>query len=425
MDLFDKCAGFYGRAEYARELGHPANPRMLEALGLYPYFIPIDTTGGTEVVIEGRPRIMMGSNNYLGMTVDPRVQEAAAAAIEEYGTGCTGSRFMNGTLELHLALEARLAHWVGMEAALVFASGYQANLGIVAGLLRDGDVVIADREVHASLIDGIRLAHGEHDVEARYFRHNDTRSLERILASQPLDRPKLVAVDGVFSASGDVAPLPAIAALCREYAARLLVDDAHGIGVLGGGRGTPTELDCADHVDLVMGTFSKSLASGGGFVAGPRDVIHWLQHYGRSFMFSASLPPANAATVMAVLDVLEEEPERVVRVNAIAKRLRRALRELGYDVGGGSHGAIVPVVIGDQFRTVQAWRRFMDDGIYTNAVLPPAVPRRRSALRTSCMATHTDGQIDYVIEAFRGLKTELGAMRVGIDRGKRTRSVAL
>jgi 8-amino-7-oxononanoate synthase len=413
MDLFDKCQRFHDDAEYARELGHPANPRMLEALGLYPFQIPLERSFGTEVLIDGRRLLMIGSNNYLGMTSHPSVLAAAEAAIRRFGTGCTGSRFLNGTLEIHLELERRLARFVGKESALVFSTGYQTNLGVVSALMSRHDVVVADREVHASLIDGMHLVRGQKDVETRFFRHNDAESLEHILSSYPPETGKLVLVDGLYSMSGDLAPLPLIAAACRRHGARLLVDDAHGLGVLGGGRGTAHLLGCTDSVDLVMGTFSKSFASCGGFVAGTREVIHWIQHYARSFMFSASLPPANAATVLAVLQLIEHEPTHVTRVNAIAATVRGELRDMGYDVGD-SHGAIVPVVVGDSFRTVQCWKSFYQQGIYTNPVLPPAVAARRSALRTSYMSTHTDGQIEQVLRAFRRLQGSVRQLRAAV-----------
>lgn len=404
-DLFEKCWRFHDDAEYARELGYPASPRMAEALGLYPYMIPLQKSGGPDAIISGRKLLMAGSNNYLGMTEHPYVQSCAADAVRQFGTGCTGSRFLNGTLELHLELEKQLARFVGKESALVFSTGYQTNLGVVSALLARGDAVVADRDVHASLIDGIHLAKGKNGISARYFRHNDPASLELVLQSQPEGVSQLVLVDGVYSMSGEIAPLPHLVEVCRRYGARLLVDDAHGLGVLGGGRGTPHELGCIDGVDLIMGTFSKSLASCGGFVAGPLEVIHWIQHYGRSFMFSASLPPANAATVLAVLRLIEREPELVVRVNATAQTVRHELRALGYDVGD-SRAAIVPVLVGDSFRTVQAWRRFFDEGIYVNAALPPAVPARRSSLRTSYMATHTEEHISELLGVFSKLRSQ-------------------
>jgi 8-amino-7-oxononanoate synthase len=406
MDPFAKCRSFHSDAEFARQLGYPANPRTLEALGLYPYFIPVGHTDGTEVLVRGRRLLMLGSNNYLGLTHHPRVLAAAQEALARFGTACTGSRFLNGTLDLHLALEARLARFVGKEAALVFTTGYQACLGAISGLAGPEDVVIADREVHASLIDGLSLARDRKGTEVRFFHHGDVTSLERRLQRVPAGKSAIVVVDGVFSMSGDIAPLPEIAAACHRHGARLVVDDAHGLGVLGGGRGTAAHLGCTDRVDLIVGTFSKSLAASGGFVAGPRDVVHWLQHFARPFIFTASLPATQAAAVLAALDVIEEEPERVRRLAEVISSMRRELRALGYQVTDAP-SAIVPIVIGDQFRAVQAWRDCLDRGVYTNVALPPAVPSRGAALRTSYMATHSDAQLETVRVAFRGLRERL------------------
>jgi 8-amino-7-oxononanoate synthase len=399
-DLFERCRRYHGGAEYARRLGHPANP----------YFIPIDRSGGTEVVIDGRRLVMVGSNNYLGMTTHPAVQQAAADAMRGLGTACTGSRLLGGTLELHLELERRLARFLGKEAALVFATGYQTNLGVVSALLDKGDLVVADRDVHASVIDAIHLTRGQKPIDVRFFRHNDPGHLERLLADHPPQRARLVVVDGVYSTTGHLARLPELARVCRAHGARLMVDDAHGLGVTGGGRGTAVHLGCADQVDLITGTFSKSFASGGGFVAGRSDVIHWIQHYARPFVFSASLPPANAATVLAVLEELEVDAGPVERVNALAARMRAGLTERGFDVGEAG-AAIVPVRVGERFRTVQAWQRLFHAGVYTNAVLPPAVRANASSLRTSYMATHSDQQLEEVLAAFEELAPEMERYR--------------
>lgn len=403
MDLVEKCRRFYSDPQFAQELGYPTNPRMAQALGLYPFFIPVDQTEGTEVTIEGRKHIMIGSNNYLGLTTDPRIQEAAMAAIKRYGTGCTGSRFLNGTLELHLELEEKLAKFVGKPKALVFSTGYQTNLGTISALVGKQDVIILDKEVHASIIDGVALAKIQRGAEARFFRHGNMRLLEHILASYPEDQGKLVVVDGVFSMGGDIAPLPDIISLCKKYHARIMVDDAHSLGVLGGGRGTAAHFGCVDDVDVIMGTFSKSLASTGGFIAGNKEVIHWVQHFARSFMFSASLSPANAATALAALDIIENEPERVERVNRISAGVRDELKAMGFNTGN-SQTPIIPIIIGDQFKAMQAWDTLFKAGIYTNVALPPAVPSQASLLRTSYMATHTDAQVERVLAAFRHLK---------------------
>jgi len=405
-DIFERCRGFYSDAERAREMGYPANPRMLEALGLYPYFLPIDQPDGPEVMIDGRRLLMLGSNNYLGLTAHPEVKQAAAEAAHRFGTGCTGSRFMNGTLRLHLELEARLARFVGKEQALVFSTGFQANLGTLTALAGRGDLLVADKEAHASIVDGLRLARAVKDAEVRFFRHGDVAHLEHILAATPAGAGRLVITEGVFSMGGDLAPLPDLVACCRRHGARLMVDDAHGLGVLGGGRGTAFEIGCPDGVDLVMGTFSKSLASIGGFIAGTREVVHWIQHFARPFMFSAALPPPAVATVLKALEIVEREPERVARVVAIAARMRAELRAAGWDLGR-SATPVVPLLIRDQFRAVQAWRELMQAGVYTNVALPPAVPAHRALLRTSYMATHSDEHLERALQAFATIRARL------------------
>jgi 8-amino-7-oxononanoate synthase len=382
MDLFDKCSAFTAAKE-------------AQAAGLYPYFIPLTDSEGTEVTVGDHRLIMIGSNNYLGLTTHPRVRQAAVEATQRFGTSCTGSRFLNGTLELHLELERRLAEFVGKDAALVFSTGYQTNLGTISALVGRGDFVVTDKEDHASIVDGCRLAFGE----MRRFRHNDVAHLERVLAGLPEDVGKLVVVDGVFSMGGDIAPLPELVPLCHEYGARLMVDDAHSVGVLGGGRGTATHFGLADQVDLMMGTFSKSFASLGGFIAGAADVIHYVQHHARSLIFSASMPPGNVAAALAALEVMQEEPGRITRINQIGERMRAGFRRLGFNVGA-SETPIIPVIIGEDTRTFIAWKMLYEAGVYTNPVISPAVPPDSSLLRTSYMATHTDEQLDRVLDAF-------------------------
>ena len=384
-------------------MGYPTNAQSLKEMGLYPYFIPLDHTEGTEVTVEGKRLIMLGSNNYLGLTTHPEVREAARAAIAEFGTSCTGSRFLNGTLALHGELERRLAAFVGKETALVFSTGYQTNLGTLSALLGRDDVVVCDKEDHASIVDGCRLALGR----MRRFEHNDVADLERVLAACPADAGKLVVVDGVFSMGGDIAPLPDLIPICRRYGARLLVDDAHAVGVIGGGRGTAARFGVTDDVDLIVGTFSKSFASIGGFVAGDEATLHWIQHLARSLIFSASLPAPNVAAALAALDVMEREPERVTRVNEIADRMRERYRDLGLDVGD-SRTPIIPICIGDSLKAMQVWRSLFDAGVYVNVAIPPAVPTGQAILRTSYMATHTDDQMDRVIDAFNTVGEEHG-----------------
>ena len=392
MDLFEKCRQF----TIAREA---------IAAGYYPYFTVLDDNSeGTEVIIRGRKVIMIGSNNYLGLTTDMRVRQAAIDATKKYGTSCTGSRFLNGTLELHVEAERRLAKFVGKEAALVFSTGFQTNLGTISALVDKGDVVIIDKEDHASIVDGCRLADGE----VKRFIHNNMTSLERVLKGCPDGAGRLVVVDGIFSMGGDIAPLPEIVALCKKYGARLMVDDAHSIGVLGDhGRGTADHFGLTDQVDLIMGTFSKSFASLGGFIAGADDVMHYVQHHARSFMFSASMPPANVAAVLAALDIMENEPERIQNLWHNTEKMRAGFKALGFDTGA-STTPVIPIMIGDDMRTVLAWNALFQAGVYTNTVIPPAVPPNKSLLRTSYMATHTDEQLDRVLAIFEKVGKEIG-----------------
>ncbi len=390
MDIFEKCRTYTAAKEAM-------------AAGLYPYFIPLTENEGTEASFRGHRLIMCGSNNYLGLTTDPRVRQAALEAIQRFGTSCTGSRFLNGTLELHEQLERELAEWVGKEAALVFSTGMQTNLGTISALVGRNDVVILDKDDHASIVDGARLGWGE----TKRFRHNDMQDLERILASLPEDQGKLVVVDGLYSMGGDIAPLPEITALCEKYGARLMVDDAHAIGVLGGGRGTAAHFGLTDKVDLIMSTFSKSFASLGGFVAGDEEVIHYIKHHARALIFSASIPPANAAAALAALQIMRQEPERIQRLNAIAERMRRELRMLGFNIGN-SASPIIPIIIGDDTLTLLTWKALFEAGVFVNPVLSPAVPQGQQLLRTSYMATHTEEQLDYVLETYARVGKQLG-----------------
>ncbi|MEN6369035.1 MAG: pyridoxal phosphate-dependent aminotransferase family protein [Thermotogota bacterium] len=394
-DLFEKCRAFFTDPAYAEALGYPASPQRAKDLGVYAFFIPLDQTEGTEVTIAGKRLVMLGSNNYLGLTMHPDVRRAAQEAVRSFGTSCTGSRFLNGTLALHGELEQRLAAYVGKEKALVFTTGYQANLGALSSLVGHGDIVICDKEDHASIVDGCRLSLGR----MVRFRHNDFADLDRVLGKCPNGAGRLVVVDGVFSMGGDIALLPDLVRVCRTHGARLMVDDAHGIGVVGRGRGTSAHYGVTQAVDLIVGTFSKSLASIGGFVAGDESTIHWIQHAARSLMFSASLPAPNVAAALAALDVMEREPERIDRVNRIADRMRDAYRDLGFDVGE-SQTPIVPIFVGDSLRAMQVWRSLFDAGIYVNVAIPPAVPPGKALLRTSYMATHTDEQMERVLNAF-------------------------
>jgi 8-amino-7-oxononanoate synthase len=389
MDLFEKCSCFTRAAE-------------ARAAGYYPYFIPLEDTEGTEVVVNGNRMIMIGSNNYLGLTTHPKVRGAMIDAVERYGTSCTGSRFLNGNLAMHDRLEQDLADFVGKEAGLVFSTGMQTNLGTISALVGRDDVVITDREDHASIIDACRLSFGE----MKRFRHNDTEHLERVLESCD-GKGKLVVVDGVFSMGGDITPLPEVVAACEKYGARLMVDDAHSLGVLAGGRGTAAHFGLTDRVDLTMGTFSKSFASLGGVIVGDFEVIDYIKHHARSLIFSASMPAANVAAVAAALQVMKDEPELVDRVQAIGDKMRRGYQEMGFNTGT-SQTPIIPIFIGDEMKTFAFWKALFAAGIYVNPVVPPAVAPNQSLLRTSYMATHTDEQLDRVLNTFGEVGRALG-----------------
>lgn len=380
MDIFEKCFTYQ-------------DARMAQAAGLYPYFLPLEDTEGTEVVVDGRRILMIGSNNYLGLTTDPRVRQAAVDATLRYGTSCTGSRFLNGTLRIHQELEARLADYVGKQAALVFSTGYQTNLGTISCLVQRGDVVVADKDDHASIVDGCMLALGE----LRRFSHNDLGHLDRVLGGIDPKAGRMVVVDGVYSMGGDLAPLPQLIEVCKTHGARIMVDDAHSLGVMGRGRGTAAHFGVTDDVDLIMGTFSKSFASLGGFIAGADDVIHYIQHHARALIFSASMPASNVAAVMAALEIMENEPERVDRLWEVTERMRAGLKRLGFNMGP-SVTPVIPIVTGDVATTILAWKKCFEAGLYTNPVLAPAVPPDQCLLRTSYMATHTDEQIDRALD---------------------------
>jgi 8-amino-7-oxononanoate synthase len=390
MDLFKKCSEYTLAKEAIKA-------------GIYPYFIPLSDNEGTEAVLRGQRVIMCGSNNYLGLTMHPKVRQAAKDAIDRYGTSCTGSRFLNGSLELHEKLENELAEWVGKEAALVFSTGMQANLGAVSALVLRGDMAVLDKDDHASIVDGARLSWGK----LARFQHNDPASLEQTLAAIPPEQGILVVVDGLFSMEGDIAPLPALAPICKKYGARLMVDDAHAIGVLGGGHGTAAHFDMTEGVDIIMSTFSKSFASLGGFIAGDEYVVHYVKHHARSMIFSASIPPSNTATALAALQVMREEPERIARLNQIGEYMRTCYRQLGFDIGN-SQTPVIPIVIGDDERTILTWRMLIDNGVFVNPVLSPAVPPGRQLLRTSYMATHTDAQLNQVLDTFARVGKQVG-----------------
>lgn len=375
-----------------------------KSLNMYPFFQPLDSNDGSEAQIEGRRVLMFGSNNYLGLTRHPKVVQAATDAVRRFGTSMTGSRLLNGSTFLHEELESRIAQFLRKEACLVFTTGYQANLGAISSLVDKRSVAVVDKADHASIYDGAQLAEGE----MTRFKHNNPAHLDTVLKRIPEHKGVLVVVDGVFSMGGDIIDLPAIVDVCERHRARLFVDDAHALGVLGeGGRGTASHFGLENEVDLVMGTFSKSLASIGGFIAGPRNVLEWIKHFGRSMMFSASLPPACTATALAALGVLEDEPEIVERVQKLGAMWRDGLRSLGFDVGA-SQTPIVPVKVGDEYATVLFWKSLLEAGVYTNPVIYPAVNVKEAILRTSCMATHTPEQIERALEQFKTVGRKQG-----------------
>lgn len=393
MNVFDKCKKF-------------TTAKEVMAAGCYPYFHRVESGQDPEVVIEGKKMIMVGSNNYLGLTSHPKVKKAAIKAIEDYGVGCVGSRFLNGTLALHEELEERLAAFMKRDTALVFSTGMQANLGVISALVGKDDVVITDKYDHASIIDGCRLSYGT----MKRFRHNDMEDLDRVLGSIHEESGKLIVIDGVFSMEGDIARLPDIIRVARKHGAQVLVDDAHGIGVLGkNGRGTAEYFGLEKEVDLILGTFSKSFAAVGGFVVGDENVVHYLKHHARALIFSASLPPSNVASVIAALDIIEKEPERMTRLLSIADTMRARFKAMGFDTGT-SETPIIPLLIGDNLKAFTMWRMLFDRGIFTTPVVSPAVPENRALIRTSYMATHTDEHLERVLDVFEEVGKELGVI---------------
>jgi 8-amino-7-oxononanoate synthase len=387
-DLFDKCLEFTAA-------------RDAVAKGNYPYFNVFQNHEGTVATLGGREVIMCGSNNYLGLTTHPSVVLEAMQALAAYGPSCTGSRLLTGTLQLHVDLERGLADYIGKPAALVFPTGYQTNVGSIAALLGRNDVAVIDKEAHTSIIDGCRLGFGR----MRRFAHNDMLSLERQLRACPPEAGKLVVVDGVYSMGGDLAPLPEVVELCRRYKARLMVDDAHGIGVLAGGRGTVEHFGLTGEVDLIMITFSKAFASLGGALIGSEEVIDFIKHRAHGLVFSASTPAASAAAALAALRIIRADPSPCDRVMRSAARMREGLRALGFDTGA-SQTPIVPIITGDIERTFTFWKVLLDAGVFTNAVIPPAAPTGR--LRTSYMATHTEEQLARVLDIFAWAGRKLG-----------------
>jgi len=392
VDILKKCSEF-DRDKIAMEQG------------IYPFFQALESTEGTEVVMKGRKVLMLGSNNYLGLTFHPKVKAAAQKAIDDFGTSPTGSRLINGTLSIHEELERRLAAFMGKESALVFSTGMQTNLGAISSLIGKNDVVITDKEDHASIVDACRLGYGE----IKRFVHGDLDQLDRILAKIPDDKGTLVVVDGVFSMGGDIVDLPKLVKICKAHGARLYVDDAHSVGVLGKGRGTAAHFNLIKEVDLTMGTFSKSFASLGGFVVGDEDVINYIKHHARSFIFSASLPAPLVMAAMASLDIMENEPEHIERLWENAHFMMKGYRDLGFNIGG-TQSPIIPIIVHDDEKCFRLWKELFENGVYTNPVIAPAVPEGHALLRTSYMASHTRAQLQHALDVFEKAGKKLGVI---------------
>jgi 8-amino-7-oxononanoate synthase len=393
-DLFDKCFDFTRADE-------------VKAAGFYPYFRPIEENEGPVVQIEGRKVIMAGSNNYLGLTAHPKVKEAAEKAVHKYGTGCSGSRYLTGTLDLHIELEKRLANFFGAEAVLLFSTGYQTAQGIIPTLVEKGEYVISDKDNHACIVAADLMAKGAF-AEFKRYKHNSMKDLEKVLKGIPKEKAKLIVSDGVFSTTGEIVDLPHMVRLAKEHNARVMVDDAHAVGVIGkGGRGTASHFGLEDEVDITMGTFSKTFASLGGFMAASERVINYVKHHAPALIFSASPTPASVAAAMAALDLLEAEPWRVDKLVRNADKMRQGFKRMGFKIIDGQT-AIVPVIIGEDEKTFVFWRKLFDAGVFTNAFISPGVPPGMAMLRTSFMSTHEDEHLDRILELFREIGKELG-----------------
>jgi len=393
MSLLDKVKGF----TLAKEI---------MALGHYPYFRIIDSEQDTEVTCNGKRMLMMGSNSYLGLTNHPRVIEAAKKATDKYGTGCAGSRFLNGTLDIHIELEDELAKLVGKEASLAFAAGYMANLGAISAMVDKGEYIVTDKFDHASILDGCQLSMGK----MVRFNHNNMKHLDTVLKNKVAGKGALVVVDGIFSMEGDIADVPNICKIAKKHGASVMVDEAHSLGVLHKtGAGATMHFGCTDDVELIMGTFSKSLASVGGFIAGSKEVIHFLKHHARSLIFSASLPPASAATVLEAMKIMKEEPERIDKLWDNTHYMMENFKAMGYNTGT-SCTPVIPLHVGGMMNAFKMWKQLDDEGVFINPVVPPAVPPNDTLIRTSFMATHTRKQLDEALEKFEKIGKAVGVI---------------
>jgi 8-amino-7-oxononanoate synthase len=394
VDLFDKCYKFT-RAEEAI------------AMGFYPYFTPIQEVFGNKVRVDGKEMIMVGSNNYLGLLDHPKVMKAAQDAVDKYGVATCGSRFLNGTLDIHVELEEKLAKFMNKEDAITLSTGFQTNQGVISSLVGRGDVVITDKMVHASIVDACRLSYGD----VLKYQHNDMEDLEKVLSSLDDSIGKLIVVDGVYSMEGDLTNLPEVVRLGKKYGAKIMVDDAHGVGVMGkNGRGTAEHFGVEEDVDLIMSTFSKSFAALGGFISGDKKVISYIKHHSRALIFSASITPASVATVLATLEIIQSEPERREKLWQISDKMRSGFQEMGYDTGP-TESPIIPAIIGNDELTFMLWKLLREDGIFTNPVIFPAVPKDQTLIRTSYSATHTDEELDYVLQCFEKSGKILGIIK--------------
>jgi 8-amino-7-oxononanoate synthase len=403
LDLFDKCRSFT-RADETK------------ARGYYPYFHAIEESEGPIVMIEGRKVVMAGSNNYLGLTAHPKVKEAAIKAVQKYGTGCSGSRYLTGTLDLHVELERRLAKFFGKEDCLLYSTGFQTAQGIIPTLVEPGEFVVSDKDNHACIVAGNLIAtgagalvDGKAEAVIRY-KHNDMKHLEVVISKLPLEAPKLIVSDGVFSTSGEIVDLPNMVKVARKYNAHIMVDDAHAVGVIGkGGRGTASHYGLEKEVDLTMGTFSKTFASLGGFVVSDRSVINYLKHHAPALIFSASPTPASVASALAALDILESEPWRIDKLMRNARKMREGLKAMGFRVGEHD-SAVVPVIIGDTDTVLVMWKAMFEAGVFVNAFIRPGVPPGMEMLRTSYMATHEDEHLDKILNVFHDVGKKLGVI---------------
>ncbi len=377
-----------------KKLAQYTAPQEAKAKGIYPYFTPISSEQNTEVLVNGRKVLMFGSNSYLGLTNHPKIKEAAKAAIDKYGSGCAGSPFLNGTLDIHIQLQDELAEFTGKDGVMLFSAGFQANSGVIPCITGRNDYVIYDERDHASIMEGKQITF----ANTYKYKHNNMEDLERVLQRCPIEASKLVVTDGVFSMEGDVAPIPKLVELCDKYQATLMVDEAHGLGVFGReGRGTCDHFNQLDNVELVMGTFSKSLASVGGFIASDKDTINWMKHNVRPYIFTASISPASTASVLAALHIMRSEPERQQALWDITRYALKSFKDLGFEIGN-TETPIIPLFVRDNDKTFMLTHMLLEDGLFVTPVIAPAVPSEDTLIRVALMATHTKAQVDYAVD---------------------------